>query len=87
MELLKKFWPYAMKERKSGGDLAIAIIIYVVAGILAGAVIALTTFLIGWIPVIGWLIAWALRIVSSLVELYCIAGIVFAILSFCKVLK
>lgn len=87
MDFLKKFWPYAMKERKSGGDLAIAIIIYIVASILAGAVIALATFLVGWIPVIGWLIAWVLGILSSLVGLYCLAGIVFAILSFCKVLK
>lgn len=87
MDFLKKFWPYAMKERKSGGDLAIAIIIYLVASILAGAVIALATFLVGWIPVIGWLIAWVLGILSSLVGLYCLAGIVFAILSFCKVLK
>lgn len=87
MDFLKKFWPYAMKERKSGGDLAIAIIIYIIAGILAGAVIALATFLVGWIPVIGWLVAWVLGILSSLVGLYCLAGIVFAILSFCKVLK
>ena len=87
MELLKKFWPYAMKERTSGGDLAIAIIVYIVASIIAGAVITLATFLIGWIPVIGWLIAWALGIVSSLVGLYCLAGIVFTILVFCKVLK
>ncbi len=87
MDILKKFWPYAMKERTSGGDLAIAIIIYLVAGILAGAVIALATFLVAWIPVIGWLIAWVLGLLSSLVGLYCLAGIVFAILSFCKVLK
>ena len=87
MELLKKFWPYAMKERTSGGDLAIAIIVYIVVSIIAGAVITLATLLIGWIPVIGWLIAWALGIVSSLVGLYCLAGIVFAILVFCKVLK
>ena len=87
MDFLKKFWPYAMKERKSGGDLAIAIIIYLVAIILASAVIALAGLLVGWIPVVGAIIGWLLGIVSSLVGLYCLAGIVFAILSFCKVLK
>ena len=87
METLKKFWPYAFKERKDGGALAIAIIIYLVASILAGAVIALATMLVGWIPVVGPIVGWLLGVISSLVGLYCLAGIVFAILSFCKVLK
>lgn len=87
MDILKKFWPYAFKERSKGGDLAVAIIIYLVASILAGVVISLATMLVGWIPVIGWLIGWLLGIVSSLLGLYFLAGIVFAILSFCKVLK
>ena len=43
--------------------------------------------LTGWIPVVGALIGWLLGIVSSLVGLYCLAGIVFSILSFCKVLQ
>ncbi|MBR2908090.1 MAG: hypothetical protein IKC26_09850 [Clostridia bacterium] len=87
MDTLKKFWPYAFKERTEGGQLAIAIIIYLVASIIAGAVIGLATMLVAWIPVVGALVGWLLGVVGSLVGLYCFAGLIFAILSFCKVLK
>lgn len=87
MDTLKKFWPYAFKERKDGGELAIAIIIYLVVSIVAGAIIGLATALVNWIPVVGQLIGVLLGLVSSLIGLYCLAGLVFAVLSFCKVLK
>ena len=87
MDTLKKFFPISFKYTSDGAQLAIGIIIYLVAGIIAGALIAISTFLTGWIPAIGALIGWVLGIVSSLIGVYVIAGIVIQVLVFCKVLK
>ncbi len=87
MEALKKIFPLSWKYTKDVANLVIGIILYVVVGIVAGALIALSTLLIGWIPVIGWLVAWALGVVGSLIGVYVLAGIVIQILVFAKVIK
>lgn len=87
METLKKFFPLSWKYTKDVSNLIIGIIIYVVAAILAGALIALATLLVGWIPLVGWLVAWALGLVGSLIGVYVLAGIVIQILVFTKVIK
>ena len=87
MEALKKIFPLSWKYTKDVANLIIGIILYVVVGIVAGALIALSTLLIGWIPVIGWLVAWALGVVGSLIGVYVLAGIVIQILVFAKVIK
>ena len=87
MDLLKKFFPVSFKYNDNGRDLAIGIIIYVVAAILAGVLIWLATALTGWIPAVGTIIGWLLGIVSTLVGLYALAGIVIEVLVFAKVLK
>ncbi len=88
METLKKIFPLSFKEMKSGGDLAVGIIIYVVAGLIGGAILALTGWLVGLIGgVIGGLLGTLLGIVGTVIEVYVVGGIVLQILYFCKVLK
>ena len=87
METLKKFFPLSFKWTDSVANLVIGIIVYVVLSIIAGAVIALATFLVGWLPVVGAILGWALGLVGSLVGLYFLAGLVIHILVFCKVIK
>jgi len=87
METLKKFFPLSFKRTDSVANLIVGILIYVVAEIIVGAVIGLSTLIVGWIPVVGAIIGWALGVVGSLVGLYVLAGIVIQILVFAKVIK
>ncbi len=79
MELLKKIFPLSFKFSDSVANLVIGILIYLVAGAVAGVAIGL----LAKIPVVGILIG----LVGGLVDLYCLAGIVIQVLDFCKVLK
>ena len=79
MDTLKKFFPLSFKFAKDVANLIIGIIIYLVIGAIAPAILGI----LGFLPVIGWI----LGIVSSLVGIYCLAGIVIQILVFAKVLK
>ncbi len=87
METLKKIFPLSFKRTDTVANLIIGILIYLVAGIIAAALIWLSTLIVGWIPLVGALIGWALGIIGSLVELYVLAGIVIQILVFAKVIK
>ena len=87
MDLLKTILPVSFKYNNTGRDLAIGIIIYVVAAILAGVLIWLATAITGWIPGVGDIIGWLLGIVSTLVGIYALAGIVIEVLVFAKVIK
>lgn len=86
MDVLKKLFPYSFGI-KDTNNFIVKIIVYVVASIVLGAVIALAGLLVGWIPVVGAIIGWALGLISSLCGLYCLAGLVILILVFCKVIK
>ena len=79
MDTLKKFFPLSFKFAKDVANLIIGIIIYLVIGAVAPAILGI----LGFLPIIGWI----LGIVSSLVGIYCLAGIVIQILVFAKVLK
>ena len=87
MELLKKIFPFSFKKSDDVANLVISIILHLVAAILAGAVIGLATLIVGWIPIVGAIIGWALGVIGSLIELYVIAGIVIKILVYAKVIK
>lgn len=78
METLKKYFPQAFKA-VDVASLIVAILIYIVFDVVAGAVIGL----LSGIAVIGILFS----ILGTLVGIYATAGIVIAILVFCKVLK
>lgn len=87
METLKKLFPLSFKYTKDVSNLVIGILIQVVAMVVVGLLVALATFITGWIPVVGTLIAWILGVISSLIGLYLLASIVIQILVFCGVIK
>ena len=87
METLKKLFPLSFKRVDEIGNLILGILIYLVVGIIAGALIWLSTALVGWIPIVGAILGWALGVVSSLIGLYVLAGIVIQVLVFAKVIK
>ena len=87
MDTLKKLFPLSFKYASDVANLIIGILVYLVIGVITGFVIALATMIVGWIPIIGPIVGWALGIVASLMEIYILAGIVIQILVFAKVIK
>jgi hypothetical protein len=87
MDILKKLFPLSWKYANDVANVVVGAILYVVAGIIAGAVIWLAGAITGWIPLLGALIGWVLGIIGSLFEVYVIAGIVVLILVYLKVIK
>ncbi|MBQ8331322.1 MAG: hypothetical protein IJX94_02325 [Clostridia bacterium] len=87
METLKKIFPLSFRRTDSVANLIVGILIYVLAGIVVGALIWLATAITGWLPLVGGIIGWALGVVSTLIEVYIVAGIVIQILVFAKVIK
>lgn len=87
MSLLKKWFPISFSRSKSVVDMIIGIILYILIGIVAGLLIWVATLLTGWIPAVGGIIAWLLGIVSTIVEVWVVAGIIVLILAFFKILK
>ncbi len=79
MDALKKLFPLSFKYVGSVANLVIGILIYLVAGLIGGAVIALTAKL----PIIGIVAGLA----GGLLDLYVVAGIVIQVLVYCKVIK
>lgn len=78
METLKKIFPQAFKV----GDVAsliVTILIYILFDVVAGAIIGLLSKL--------YIVGILFSILGTLVGIYATAGIVLAILVFCKVLK
>ena len=86
MDLLKKIFPISWKYQKEVKDLVIGIIIYVVAGIIGGVLLAIAGLFTG-IPVLGAILGILLRAVGAVIDLYVVAGIVIEVLLFTKVLK
>ena len=85
METLKKFFPLSFKYAKDVANLIIGIIVYLIIGVAASALIFLATAIVGWIPLVGALVAWACGIIGALVDIYVVAGIVILVLAFLKV--
>lgn len=79
MDILKKFWPTAFKSDEKNNFIT-AIVVYAII-LVVGVV---SSFLLGFIPVVGGLLAW---LVGTVLDLYGTAGIVFSILRFVKVFK
>lgn len=79
MDILKKIFPLSWAFTKDVANFIIGILIYVVGGAIAGAIIGL----LAAIPVIGIIFG----LVGSLIGIYSLAGIVIQILVFTKVLK
>ena len=87
MDILKKLFPLSWKHSNDVSNFVVGIILYVVIGIIGGAILSLSGLITGWIPVAGAVIVWALRIIGAIIDLWVTAGIVVLILVFCKVIK
>jgi len=79
MDLLKKLFPLSFKCADTVANLVIGILIYVVAGAGAGV-------LLGWLSLIP-LVGLIFSLISTVLGIYCLAGIVIEVLLFAKVLK
>lgn len=87
MDFLKKFFPYSFGI-KDTSNFVVKIIVYAVAMIIGGVLLAIIGWLNSLLPAaIAGLIGIILGLIGSLINLYCVAGIVILILVFCKVLK
>lgn len=78
MDMLKKFFPLSFGS-KDVANLVVKALIYLVVGIIAGFAIGI----LANIPVINLVTG----LVGTLVDLYCVVGIVIAILDYLKILK
>ena len=90
MDNLKKLFPLSFRGDESVKDLVIGILIHLVVGIVAALLIWVGGFvaeLLSFLPIVGALLGWVLRIVGIVVDLYIIAGIVLEILVYCKVIN
>ncbi len=77
MGSIKEFFPIGKQVRpRDGQSLLIAIVIYIVVA----AVVGLANAVLGRIPLIGWLIG----VLSWLVGLYCLVGIILAVVEYAK---
>lgn len=75
MEKLFSYFPLSANVLSGNvRSLIVTLIIYLVAAAIMGILQAV----LGWIPLVGWL----LKLIFSLAGLYCVAGMVLAVLKF-----
>ena len=80
MEFLKTLWPTPFKVKtKDVSSLVVQLVIFVLVCVVASILIAILSAL----PIIGWIVG----ILGGLIDLYCVVGVVLAVLKFCDVLK
>jgi hypothetical protein len=79
MDMIKAYFPFSF-DTKDVRTLLIKIAVYIVLELIVGLVCGL----IGLIPLVGGIIGW---LIGGVVGLYCLAGIVFAVLDYFKILK
>lgn len=74
MDQLKRLFPFSFSGN-AVRDLVVAIIVYLVIGVVAGII----CWVIGIIPLIGGFVAWLLRALSGL---YVLVGLVLSVLHY-----
>ena len=84
--MLKTLFPVSFGT-KDVTALVIRTIIYILLAIVAGAIVALATMLVGWIPVVGAIVGWVLGVIGSILGLYFLAAIVVLFLAHFNVVK
>lgn len=87
MDILKKLFPFSFGKKADVAALIINIILHLVVGLIAAAIIGLASMVLSVIPVIGGILAWAIGVIAALVDLYVVIGIVLSVLDYCKILK
>lgn len=78
MDFIKTLFPFSFKT-----DSVKSLLITIVAYIVIGFVVGLLLGLLGKI----WLVGWIFRLIAWIVRVYMLLGILFALLSFFKVIK
>ena len=81
MDLLKKIFPFTFKDTKTNNGLIMSIIYHVVAAFVVILACTLISWVVGFIPVLGGLIAVIAGIIDSCCGLYATIGIVLACLN------
>ena len=84
---MKKTFPLSFKYAKNLITFIIGIIIYLIIGAIAFALISLAGTIGAMIPIAGEIIILALKIVSAVVELYVLIGLILLILAFLRIIK
>ena len=79
MDLLKKLFPLSFKYADTVTNLIIGILIYVVAGAVVGVIL-------GWLSLIP-LVGLIFSLISTVLGIYCLAGVVIEVLLFTEVLQ
>ena len=80
MDKIKPFFPFSFNVKaKDVTSLVVSVIVYIVAMLASG----LVNLLLGWIPVLGFL----LGVIGWVLGIYCVIGLVLAVLIFLEVLK
>lgn len=79
MDMLKKYFPYSFTAKKDLGALIINILVYVIIGAIATAVIGI----LKGVFIIGLLVG----IVCTIIDIYVVAGVIISILDYLKILK
>ena len=81
MNMIKPFFPFSFDhvKAKDANSLIVSVIIYIVAMLASG----LVNLLLGWIPVLGFL----LGVIGWVLGIYCVAGLVLSVLLYLDVLK
>lgn len=89
MSFLKKLYSSAFKMQKGNvKPFVILLVIYVLVPAIIGTAFGLLSGLVfNNIGTVGTVLNWVLGVISSLIGLYCLGGIVVAILKFCDVIK
>lgn len=73
----KYYYYFPLSDSVHGGDV-VSLIISIVIYVVACAVLGVLQAVFGWIPLVGFL----LKLIFSLLGLYCCAGIVLSVLKF-----
>ena len=87
MDVLKKIFPLSWKMVNSVGSFVAGIIIYILLTAIFSLAATLAGILVGWIPVIGKILIWALSVIGSVLGVYSLVGLILLILVYCKVIK
>ncbi len=75
-----QYFPLSVSGQKSLSHVIAAIAIYLVVGWLVGP---LASAILGWLPLVGWLI----KLCMWLVRIYCLCGIIVTCLLWFKLIK
>lgn len=91
LKAIKPFFPFSYRE-KTGKDLALSILVYVIIDVLATVILAMIGFIIGLLTnllnlvLVTWLVAAVISLLGFVVGVYVMGGIAMSILHFTGVL-